>query len=209
MKGRNLSDNKGAMLSLKYMAIAGVSTKKIVEELHEAYGHRWSTSTVVRNVNSSPVPTKTRRNKPVVQTRSVASYFKGVIAKDLSFGDLSQYTASFFEELAMNNRKPKGERKDRMPRDWWKGLERRMDMWHEQLLTEVDVIYGLAPENLIDRNGRPITLTPTQKMAYDLCRAIYRELKKKGKSDFRTTIFPTYQQWRDTFLSLKSNKEFS
>lgn len=193
MKGRNLRDDKKAMLTLKYMAIAGVSTKKMVEELHEAYGHRWSTSTVVRNVSSSPVPTKTRRNKLIVETRSVASYFKGVKERDLTFGDLCEYTASFFEEIATNSKKPKGERKNRMSREWWRNLESMIDVWHDRLLYEIDV-----------RGDVSTIPTERQKMAYKLCLAIYRELKREDKSDFRTRIFPMYYEWRETLLSSKA-----
>ncbi len=198
---RNLSNNKGAMLALRYMAKCGLSSNDISRELHRAFNYPWSSRTVSRLVNcvESPPPSSaigrtlgtfnepklinshiSRKRISATQTTEaiLRNHFKNTNPDNLSFGELCNYSTSFFERLANKDRD------ETVPQEWWDTARDKVISWHHILCRTKDALGQL--DNV-------------QLRAYDYCMAMYT-LSITGGSHYRQ-VYSLYREWRLSFIS--------
>lgn len=161
---RRLVTNKPAMLALKHMVKSGLSTKEIRKEFVRIYGaSAWSESCINRAkiaLTQGPPKPKT----PVLTSVG------GKDPDDLTFGELCEYTASFFEPIA---RAPKGQDADQK---YWDAVRDKISHW--------ECVRGRTAMPLMDLNK-------SQLRAYDFCNIMCRENAPTGKK------YGLYREWRD------------
>lgn len=196
MNKKNLSNNKGAMLALEHMSKNGLSDKDISQKLYDSFGHLWDTSTigrrrrglgVLREMPASfckPLKSVTaiknskKRLSATNKTQMILEdCFGNVNPDDLLFGDLCEYTASFFEGLANH---PKGEPS---PQEWWDTARDKVIHWH----------------TVLERTKANISkLNKSQLRAYDYCKAMYHQSITGGR--YYREVYSLYREWRLVFI---------
>lgn len=126
-------------------------------------------------------------NPPQVKT-DIEEHFKNVNQDNLSFGDLCQYTASFFEPIANYPLKQSA------PQEWWDIAKDKAICW----------------DSVRERTSMDFSeFTRSQIYAYDYCMAMYTQLivggRNRGRKGRYRKVYALYREWRAHFLAV--NKE--
>ncbi len=191
-----LLTNKVAMTNLVYMAGDGRSYEEIQKALEMVLKHEYSISAIKRNCilkgfkDSSS--STTTLNKPRVKydtnyswtkKRVIYNYYRKMDQDILSFGQLCEHTASFFDEISQY---PIGEN---APQEFWNEINTKIAHWgkeREQLLAmsrSCDVYFN--------------ELTPSQKRAYYFCDAYHERKILKKNIDSYGEVYDLYRGWHN------------
>lgn len=195
---KNLSNNKEAMLALKYMIKCGLSNIQISQKLYSVFGHQWSTSCISRKrialqqmditctpaeKTTAPIKPTRKKSTPVKQKTnlftptSIENYFRGTDPDTLSFESLCEYTASFFDKIA--NLRGTG-----APQMWWDTIRDKIFHWNAMRETTNIILSDL---------------TKSQRRAYNFCSAMYNK-SITGEKHYRE-VYSLYREWRGCFLA--------
>lgn len=130
-------------------------------------------------------------HKILAQNR-IKERFVHLNSDELSFGELCEYTASFFEDVENYPQKDKHGNRINAPQLWWDKARDKVIDWYtilEQRRNDFSIIDG--------REG----LTNIQRRAFHYCLKMYqRSLGRRSKSGYGE-VHSLYRIWRDRFLN--------
>jgi hypothetical protein len=195
-KRKNLVHDKEAMGALIRMVKAGKSDLYIQTQLYGTFGIRWSTRTIARRrcsegfKKTSPIPiTKQKRrvtaskistpaNNSTLPKNRIAQHFNDLNPDTLSFAELCEYTASFFERIANYPRKQKA------PQEWWDTARDKIMTWNRiRQRTKVDFSVFTIP----------------QAHAFDYCMSMHEHSINGGPY---SEVYALFREWDRSLLRL-------
>jgi len=203
----HLQNHENAQKVIEWMHADNRSNPDISEAIFAVFGVTWSSARIGtyrrKRFGSSHADSSTRKSDSKVYTQDglaaqvvgmnrVARYFNEITLdpSDMSFGDLCEYTAAFFEDLANFPSKrcnARGE-KIRAPQQWWNTAKGAARIW------------GRAHDRCTTTRKE---LTESQKLAYDYCAILCEKMLVDDNSDYGI-VYHKYRKWRDVFLGTRS-----
>lgn len=153
---------------------------------------------------SSPLKTEPKSEKGTVESdcdfvlerrilaqNSVKQYFKHLNPDTLSFGELCEYTASHFEDVANYPQKDEYGDKLNAPQDWWIFARDLVVDWHTVLIQrriELNSLHGNEGLNKI------------QNRAFNYCLKMYTQSLTSQRGRKYGEVYSLYRVWRRSFL---------
>lgn len=187
MGSKNLQGNYVGMSVLRFMAESGRSNEDIRRVLYDIFGYEWTLETINKHSNRFPLCHKKVQTSIDMQEMLESGKSKKDISQlqrlrdlnpeDLSFGELCEHAASFFEYI---ERYPKGRR---APGRFWNDARSKIEIWDQRR----KIMWSMDDYK---------HLTESQKHAYNYCDELHN--KPPGlKTGAYGIVYQCYRYFRD------------
>ena len=184
MGSKNLQGNYVGMSVLRFMAESGRSNEDIQRVLDDIFGYEWTLETIKKHSDRFPLCHKKVQTSINIQEMleskadvSQLQRLRDLNPEDLSFGELCEHVASFFEYI---EKYPRGKK---VPGRFWNVARSKIKIWDQRrkiMWSKDDYKY----------------LTESQRYAYNYCYELHNKPPGSETGAYRS-VYYRYRDFHD------------